>query len=486
MVQQPQGRSPEAAVLRECLEGLRPVVDALLGAFEGLGEAQRWDALAAVGELAKCADGAVVRMAGLVEQAPPAWDARSRAFGYRDAADALRHELGVTAGRAKAIVRVAVAATPRPAGGAPSGPRFPHVADALADGSIGIDQARVVVERLDEGRWRVDDDDRQVAEAALVGDATGQDPAGEAPAGEAPAGEARRLRGYGDTAPTPPEELAATARQWLLALDPDGAEPREEQQIAQRSVTLSRCTDGMFRGRMLLPPDQGAAVLAVLDAYNAPRTSKDPTAPVEDDGRSPQQRSADVLAGLFTAHARSGDAPRPGGRPPTLLVAVTQADLDAHAEGRPGFCELVETGEIVPVQLAARMTCDAFVQAALVDGDGHVLKMGRRKRLFTAIQRLAIILRDRCCQGEGCGAPASWNDVHHVRRWADGGKTDTDNGILLCIRCHGDVHAGRQHIERAGTRWKVRRTLLPPTRRPIGPKRRAAWGAIERLLSTTG
>lgn len=465
MVQQSRGRSPEAAAVRGAIDVLRSAADALLRSFEALGDAQRWDALAAVGELAKHADGLVVRMAGLVEQAPPAIDAPSstRAFGYRDAADALRHELGVTSSRAKAIIRVAVAATPRPtAGGAPFEPRFPHVADALADGSIGIDQARVIVERLDEGRQRIDDDDRRFAEASLIIDATGQ-----------PAGEVAGERGYDDTSPTPPEELAATARQWLLALDPDGAEPREEQQIAQRSFTISRCTDGMFRGRIVLPPAEGAQVQAVVQAYNSPRTSKDPTAPVDDDGRSPEQRSADVLAGLFAAHARSGETPRPGGRPPTLLVAVTQADLDAHAEGRPGVCEIVETGEIVPVQLAARMTCDAFIQTALIDDDGHVLKMGRRKRLFTAIQRLAIILRDKSCQGEGCGAPASWNDVHHVRTWADGGPTDIDNGILLCTRCHQDVHAGRQQIERSGTRWKVRRTLLPPIRRPRGTQRRA-------------
>lgn len=468
MVQQPQGRSPQAAAVRDAIGILRSAADAVLDGFEALGDAQRWDALAAIGEAAKCSDGLVVRIAGLIEQAPPAWDAPSstRAFGYRDTKDALRHELGVTASRAKAIVRVAGAATPRQTrDGLPFEPRFPHVAAALVDGAIGLDQARVIVEQLDEARRRVDEDDRLIAEASLVADAVGELPAGE--------------RGYDDTVPSPPEPLAAAARQWMLALDPDGAEPREQEQIAQRSFTLSRCTDGMFRGRLVLPPDQGAAVWTVLDAYASPRTSKDLTGgaaatgrPAEDDGRSVDQRAADVLAGLFTAHARSGDAPRPGGRPPTLLVTVTQADLDAHAAGEPGFCEIVATGEIVPVELAARMTCDAFVQAALVDDDGHVLQMGRRKRLFTAAQRLAIVLRDRHCQGEGCGAPAAWNDVHHVRTWIDGGPTDIDNGILLCSRCHHEVHAGRQRIERVGSRWKVRRTLLPPVRRPRGARRR--------------
>ncbi|MET4099621.1 hypothetical protein ABIB37_001858 [Agrococcus sp. UYP10] len=463
-----QGRSPEAAALREALDGLQRHVLAVTTAFEGLGDAQRWDALAAVGELVRCADSAAVRVAGLLQQVSPAADAPSlaRSFGYRSTKDALRHELGVTAGRATAIVQVALAATPRRTPtGLPFEPRFPHLADAFVAGSIGLDQARVIVERLGEAGSRISDDDRLAAEASLVADAVGEVPAGE--------------RGYDDPVPAPPEQLATTARAWLQAFDPDGAEPREEEQIAQRSFTLRQCADGIFRGRVALPPVEGAAVQAVLDAYESPRTRIDiggsPSA--ADDDRTPDQRRADVLAELFMAHARSGDTPRPGKDAPTLLVAVTQAELDAHAAGLPGFCEIVETGEVVPVQLAARIICDGFVQAALVDDDGHVLKLGRRKRLFSTPQRKAIMLRDRHCQGEGCDAPASWNSVHHVRAWADGGATDIDNGILLCTRCHTEVHAGRQVIERVGSRWRVTRTILRPVRRPWRARPRGILGA---------
>ena len=63
MVQQSRGRSPEAAAVRGAIDVLRSAADALLRSFEALGDAQRWDALAAVGELAKHADGLVVRMA---------------------------------------------------------------------------------------------------------------------------------------------------------------------------------------------------------------------------------------------------------------------------------------------------------------------------------------------------------------------------------------------------------------------------------------
>ena len=286
------------------------------------------------------------------------------------------------------------------------------------------------------------------------------------------------------TEPPGPAEIAT-----VEAFDPDGAEPREEEQIAQRSFTFRQCADGIFRGRLALPPVEGAAVQAVLDAYESPRTRIDiggsPSA--ADDDRTPDQRRADVLAELFMAHARSGDTPRPGKDAPTLLVAVTQAELDAHAAGMPGFCEIVETGEVVPVQLAARIICDGFVQAALVDDDGHVLKLGRRKRLFSTPQRKAIMLRDRHCQGEGCDAPASWNSVHHVRAWADGGDTDIDNGILLCTRCHTEVHAGRQAIERVGSRWRVTRTILRPVRRPWRARPRAILrAATQRTPVPTG
>jgi hypothetical protein len=278
------------------------------------------------------------------------------------------------------------------------------------------------------------------------------------------------------------------ARVWLQALDPDGAEPREDERIAERSFTFAQHADGMFRGALVLPPDQGAAVKAVLDAHCSPRTAGgfDDPAAIGDDERTDEQRRADVLAGLFAAHARSGDAPRPGTDAPTLLVAVTREQLELHARGGAGLCDIVETGETVPAALAARMLCDGFVQTALVDGEGHTLKLGRRRRLFTPAQRKAIMLRDRHCQGPGCTMPASWDEVHHVRPWIDGGETDIDNAILLCSRCHHEVHRGRLRIERAGSRWRVRRTMLPPIRRRRRWRRRPVFGHAGRVPAATG
>ena len=46
--------------------------------------------------------------------------------------------------------------------------------------------------------------------------------------------------------------------------------------------------------------------------------------------------------------------------------------------------------------------------------------------------------------GTGCGATVKGDKNsrgHHIKRWADGGKTDPDvNGAEVCIDCHGLLH----------------------------------------------
>ena len=419
-----------------------------------------------------------MRIAGVIEQASPALDAPSlgRSFGYGSTKHDLRHALGVTAGRAKGILAVARAATPRlGATGLPIEPLYPHVAEAIDAGVIAIHQARVVVEQLSAGGARVDPEGRLAAEAALVDAAVGEHAPG--------------ARGYDDTVPAPPEQLAVMARVWLQALDPDGAEPREDERIAERSFTFAQHADGNFYGDLVLPPDEGATVQAVLNAYCSPRTGDvfgDPGT-IGDDERTDDQRRADVIAGLFAAHARSGDAPRPGTDAPTLLVAVTQEQIEEHARSGAGLCDIVETGETVPAALAARMLCGGFVQTALVDGQGHTLNLGRRKRLFTPAQRKAIMLRDRRCQGRDARSPPAGTRCTTCGHGSTGARpTPTTRSCLLCSRCHHAVHRGRLQIERAGSRWRVRRTMLPPVRRRRRWRRRPLFAPAGRAPAATG
>ena len=78
----------------------------------------------------------------------------------------------------------------------------------------------------------------------------------------------------------------------------------------------------------------------------------------------------------------------------------------------------------------------------VLDGEGVPLDMGRRRRLPTPAQRLAVLARDRHCSIPGCDLPAEWCQVHHIVHWADGGNTDLGNLLLVCHGHHREVHEG--------------------------------------------
>ena len=50
-------------------------------------------------------------------------------------------------------------------------------------------------------------------------------------------------------------------------------------------------------------------------------------------------------------------------------------------------------------------------------------------------------LRDQECTTEvGCSMPAEFCEAHHEVAWAQGGKTDLDDGKLLCPFHHHRAH----------------------------------------------
>ncbi|WP_092501904.1 DUF222 domain-containing protein [Agrococcus jejuensis] len=103
------------------------------------------------------------------------------------------------------------------------------------------------------------------------------------------------------------------------------------------------------------------------------------------------------------------------GEPRSRRASTPRSSVTVAADvlaGRPArslddLPTLSRTGDTVPVSIAARYLCDAFVQTIVQDEQGHPLRMGRRQRLFTKAQRRAIVARDRHCNAL---APA------HVKR----------------------------------------------------------------------
>lgn len=109
-----------------------------------------------------------------------------------------------------------------------------------------------------------------------------------------------------------------------------------------------------------------------------------------------------------------------------------------------------------------RLLCDCDLTRILHTSSGKPLDVGRTQRLFTPAQNAALIARDRHCIFPGCTRPPAWTESHHITGWQHGGKTDVDDGCLLCPSHHHDVHHQGHQIEMRDGRPVV---ILNRTRR---------------------
>ncbi|PRB00104.1 hypothetical protein CQ044_19200 [Microbacterium sp. MYb64] len=176
--------------------------------------------------------------------------------------------------------------------------------------------------------------------------------------------------------------------------------------------------------------------------------------PVPDEARTPAQRNHDNLAMILHAAAASAGMPQLGSAAPTLVVSVTAEDY-VNGTGR---ARLEGTGGDVPVSVARHTACAGGIQRVLFDERGQIVSIGTTARIFAAVQRRAIVLRDRECVIPGCHVPATWCEIHHVQEHAAGGPTHTSNGVALCWHHH-------RTLDTSG--WQIRmRHGVPEIRGP--------------------
>ncbi len=134
-----------------------------------------------------------------------------------------------------------------------------------------------------------------------------------------------------------------------------------------------------------------------------------------------------------------------GGDATTVVVTVPLASLKAEL----GAADLLGsglvpgdelTGDLITAAQARRLACTAKILPAVLGGDSIPLDLGRARRLFSPGQRKALLIRDKTCRAEGCDVPGTWCDAHHLGPWSSGGRTDLDNGVLLCNHHHHRAH----------------------------------------------
>ncbi|AYF98647.1 HNH endonuclease signature motif containing protein [Protaetiibacter intestinalis] len=282
------------------------------------------------------------------------------------------------------------------------------------------------------------------------------------------------------------EQLVVRASRFRDEIDLAGIAERERELHEKRFLRFTKQPDGMTRVSGLLDPESAAIVIPVLDAVTAPRRSGprfvDPAeaARAEDlvrDERTTEQLVVDAFVDLVRQGSRVDDGTLLGERKPAVRVLVTAKDLD----GRNGAAYFEGQADAVSIATAERFICADGAIPLLFDGDGRVLNLGRAQRLFTEKQRVAIAARDGGCLM--CDRPPSWCEAHHIDHWEEHhGRTDVDDGVLLCRFCHLLVHNRGWRIRRTGGDYtlekpdgdRVIRATALPTRSPALQRMRAS------------
>ena len=241
-----------------------------------------------------------------------------------------------------------------------------------------------------------------------------------------------------------PRQLRVVGRHLLEVVAPDVVETREKDRLdradaaafANARLTMRPVGDGSTQGWFQLPDLHAQILKGAVEALIAPRKHETP-APDPVTGRAPDHatRMGHGLCELLERLPveKLGDH---GGLAATLVVTVDHETLKTGL----GAGVLVDGTEVSPGE-ARRLACGAGIIPAVLGGPSVVLDLGREQRLFNRAQRVAMVIRDKGCRAEGCDRPPAWTEAHHLTKpWAEGGKTNLADGILLCGHHHRLAH----------------------------------------------
>ncbi|WP_181777544.1 HNH endonuclease signature motif containing protein [Amycolatopsis pittospori] len=357
-------------------------------------------------------------------------------YGYGTTLAWFADVAGLSQAEARPYVNQAIDLNPTRALDGREVPAFaPATAVAAAEGVIGQERIKQVLGILKEIPAEVSVEARERTEKTLVDLAR-------------------------DAGPSEVSELGSTL---LALLDPDGAEPKDpEPAEPRRELTVERRKDGFWKIKGLLDDELGARTAAALEAYAKPR-------PVDEfgeaDWRTKAERQGDAWAELLDLAIACPDQPGTSGYRTLIHVTV---GLDELKTGIGKAC-LDFVGEMTARE--ARMAaCDCLMLPVVLNAAGEPLDVGRLRRFVTPGQRRALNIRDGGCAFPGCHRRPKNCHAHHIRHWADGGRTDLRNLVLLCGFHHRLIHHGEWEVRMAAD-W-LPEFIPPQYRDPLRQPRR--------------
>ena len=286
---------------------------------------------------------------------------------------------------------------------------LPHLSARLDSGEVNLPQARAIVTALDRlpttGQYAVTAEQRQTAEQHLVGLAPHHDA----------------------------KELAVLGRRIFEVVAPEVAdqvegrllEVQEAAALRRTSFAMREDDEGTVHGRFRIPALHGQMLHKALLALDPPETSPRHPAPV-----ARGLAFCDLIERLPTE-----TIPTRGGCTATVVVTMTLDQL-LTGLGAAGL----DTGGQISASEARRLACTAGIIPAVLGGRSQVLDLGRRRRLHTEAQRLALQLEQKTCTAAGCDKPPALCHAHHDTPWSHGGHTSVANARLLCGHHHRRLH----------------------------------------------
>ncbi|MCA4134057.1 DUF222 domain-containing protein [Arthrobacter sp. M4] len=172
-----------------------------------------------------------------------------------------------------------------------------------------------------------------------------------------------------------------------------------------------------------------------------------------------------IAAGLGTAT----DTRTTGGTASGLGAAIgsgTAIGAGAATGLGSGTGTAMFTGPITAATIR-KIACNAEIIPVLMGSEGQVLGIGRASRIFPPHIRKAITARDMGCAFPDCIRPAHWCEAHHITYWSRGGKTSTDNGVMLCSHHHKLMHKEQWRIHvKTGIPWFIPPPHIDPHQTP--------------------
>jgi hypothetical protein len=266
-----------------------------------------------------------------------------------------------------------------------------------------------------------------------------------------------------------------------------------------RYVTWDHADDGSLLLRARLPAEEGAVVLAALQAAvergasaeasvieGAPMEAASADGTVSAEAAAADRKSHDARSDFNAAEApafesaeapsfqgASAEAPSLGERRADALVLMADTLLANEPNGRGGdrFQVVVhvdvmtlrdgdgesELADGAPIdgETARRLACDSAI-VPLLERAGRPLGVGRKTRSVPPALRRALASRDRGCRFPGCASHRTV-DAHHIEHWANGGATNLENLVQLCRHHHRLLHEGGYTVTKAGSRFVFRR-----------------------------